>query len=922
MTDKKVLIVEDDAIISNFIQIKLEEMGYVVPAKAGNGKQAIQMAQLHQPDLILMDVNLEGEIDGIQAVEEITKTLDIPVIYLTASSDENTINRLMKTEPHGFLIKPFDDRILSSAIHIAVYRHRMKKELSDTKELLRTTIQSIDDMVFSLSVNGVFTHNHSGHKHKLIHFKAEDIVNKSLKDVFPPDVAKKLYTSVQWVNDYKKPHSIEFSLIDQGIKYWFRCKFTLRKDVEGNIPGITMVVSDITENKNMYHELVLSQEKLSEAQNIAKLGSCDIFYKERKFVYNDLYFKILDITDSEKINSFGENKILEIIHPDDQSRYKLVKKQVLEEKRTEYSIDFRIINQEAELRYIHLVGQVKFDQDGEPLRMINTIQDLTWQKVNEKLRHDIELAQKTAEMKQKFFARLSHEIRNPVSGITGLLHLLERTDLDEKQNDYIQALKTSSDTLLHLLNDVLDYTKMESGMMKVKPIDFQIRTTIKNIHTFFTPKALDKNIAFKYSIQSDLPERLLADESKIVQVLSNFLTNAFKFTKKGTVEIRISYTSENVNDEGVILKVEVEDTGIGINERDRNSLFQDYSQLVNSDTKENKGNGLGLSICKQLIELMGGEIGMQTAHHGSGSLFWFTLPVIASVDQSNDIGLIPSSSHTPKEKLNCSVLLVEDMLVNQKVIKLILEDMGCQVSIASNGLQAIEMYKETTVNAFDIFAKIHYDIILMDHIMPIMDGLTALHKLKKDYDKIPPVIVLTADESFAHNEDYLKKGFDDCIIKPVKAAELYDMISLHLESTRTTDNIEKFELHSVEDIEKKPIINPNTLDLIIGHAQKNNFNIELLFESFIEDMDRIHDQSLSAIEMNDYNSLKLIVMTVKGLSGNIGASQVHATAKLMDRYIRNEQFEEASALLPLLTEKYNHFKNKIEMDFLNAIKEK
>jgi PAS domain S-box-containing protein len=922
MTEKKVLIVEDDAIIANFIQIKLEEMGYLIPAKASNGKQAIAMAQLHQPDLILMDVNLEGPIDGIQAVEEITKILDIPVIYLTASSDEHTINRLMKTEPHGFLIKPFDERILSSAIHIAVYRHRMKKELSDTKEMLRTTIQSIDDMVFSLSINGVFTHNHSGHKNRFEHFNTDNIVGKPIHEVFPEKVSKKLYNSIQWVKDYKKPCSIEFSLDCDGIQYWFTSKFTLRKDENGNIPGITMVVSDITENKNMYHELVISQEKLSEAQNIAKLGSCDIFYKERKFVYNDLFFKILGITDSETINSFNDNKILEVIHPDDRSRYKLIKKQVMDEKKNEYVIDFRVVDKNNEIRYIHMIGQVKFDKDGDPLRMINTIQDLSWQKTNEKLRHDVELAQKTAEMKQKFFARLSHEIRNPVSGITGLLHLLERTDLDDKQSDYIQALKTSSDTLLHLLNDVLDYTKIESGMMRVRPVDFFVRNTIKNIYTFFIPKALDKKIDFKYVVQNDLPDRILADESKIVQVISNLLSNAFKFTDSGSVELKVSFTDDNINDEGILIKVEVEDTGTGITEEDRKVLFRDFSQLENAESKKFKGSGLGLSICKQLVELMGGEIGLSTASQGNGSLFWFTLPVIASVDQSVILDPIKGSLLGTKEKLNCSVLLVEDMLVNQKVIKLILEEMGCKVSIASNGLQAIEMFRETMVNAFNIFGKIHYDIILMDHIMPVMDGLTALQKLRKDYEKLPPVIVLTADESFAHNQSYLKKGFDNCIIKPVKAAELYDKISLHLKNNLETAPVEKFEMHSIEDVEKKPVINPNTLDLIVGHAQKNNFNIELLFQSFIEDMDRIHEQSLSAIEMNDYNSLKLIVMTVKGLSGNIGASQVHATAKLMDRYIRNEQYEEAKALLPLLTEKYSNFKNKIETDFLKVIKEK
>jgi signal transduction histidine kinase/DNA-binding response OmpR family regulator len=913
MSGKKVLIVEDDAIISNFIQIKLEEVGYQIPAKARCATEAIEMARRFLPDLILMDVMLEGEIDGIQAVEEITKELDIPVIYLTASSDEKTINRLMKTEPHGFLIKPFDDRILYSAIQIAVYRHKTKQELFKTKEMLRTTMQSIEDMVFSVSTRGEFTHSHSGDKHRLEIFKEKNIVGKSFKDVFPANVAKKLFESVQWVMDYKKPSSVEFSLAHNDNQYWFISKMTLCIKSNGCNSGVTMVISDVTDNKNMYRELLVSQQKLSEAQNIAKLGSSDVFFKEKKFVYNDLYFKILDIEDQQSIREFSDDMLFKIMHPDDRSRYQLFKRQIFEEKRSEFSIDYRIIDRKGEQRYIHSMGQLSFDSNGQPVRMINTLQDITSQKTNEKLRQDVEVATKTSQMKQRLFARLSHEIRNPVSGIVGLLHLLENTDLDDKQSDYIQALKTSSNTLLHLLNDVLDYTKIEAGMMKINPADFSLKTTIKNIYTFFIPQSLEKNVDFTYRISDDFPERILADESKIVQVISNFLSNAFKYTQRGKIELRLTYQKGSQEDEGIIIRIEVEDTGMGVETKYQDELFSDYNQLNIPHDGRVKGTGLGLSICRQLVTMMGGEIGMVSEGKDKGSMFWFSLPVIATILKPVVSKSKPVSA---REKLNCSVLLVEDMIVNQKVIKLLLEEMGCKVAIASNGVQAIEMFKETEVNAFDIFARINYDIILMDHIMPVMDGLTAFRKMKQDFQNIPPVIVLTADESFAQNDSYREKGFNDCIIKPVYASVLYDKIQLHIKQSKSKVPSEKVELFSIEDIDSKPVINSQTLSLILKQAENNNFNVNILFESFIEDMERIYVQSLSAVEMDDINSLRLIVMTVKGLSGGIGASQIHATARLMDRYIRNEEYEEAKSLLPLLAEKYAIFKDKIEDDYL------
>ncbi len=918
MAEKRVLIVEDDAIIANFIQVKLEDMGFALAGKARDGKQAIDLARKTRPDIILMDVMLDGEIDGIEAVEEITKSLDIPVIYLTASSDEETISRLMRTEPHGFLIKPFDDRILYSAMHIAVHRHKTKKELSDTKELLKTTIESIEDMVFSLNINGTFTHHHSGNKHRLSLFDPENLLNRNIKDVFPVFVARQLLEALNWVKDFKKSNSVEFSIEENGEQYWFNCKMSLRRDELTNAWGITMVISDITDSKNMYHELVLSQEKLSEAQNIAGLGSCDIFLKEQKLMYNEQFFKILDISDEITINTFSEKKMIEIIHPDDRARYVNTRKRVLAEKMPGFSIDYRIIDRKENTRYIHSVGQVKYNHEGEATRMMVTLLDVTSQKNNEKLRQDVEVAKKTAEMKQSFFARLSHEIRNPVSGITGLLHLLENTDLDDTQKDYIKALKTSSDTLLNLLNDVLDYSKIESGMMKIKPIDFDFYNTIKNLYTFFIPQAMEKNIDFNYTIAEKMPARIIADENKLVQVVSNLLSNAFKFTQNGYINLNVSHTKNN--GEGLILKIEIQDTGPGIEPEEQKELFKDFSQLENASSAKIKGSGLGLSICKQLIGLMGGEIGVISKPQNEGSRFWFTLPVVLSGNQE-ELAEEPLDKEKFSKKLDCSVLLVEDMLVNQKVIKLMLEEMGCNVTIASNGKEALDLYRETAINAFDIFRDIHYDIILMDHFMPVMDGITALQKLKQGYENTPPVIALTADESFIQNEKFAETGFNDCIIKPVKASRLYEVISSYVSTGKKKTNGDKLELYSVEEIEKKPIIHKNTLDLIVKQARDNNFDVSLLFDSFIEDMERIHKESLTAVEMNDYNSLKLIVMSIKGLSGSIGASQVHATAKLMDRYIRNEQEEEAATLLPLLAEKYTIFKNKVKNEVLKPVTE-
>lgn len=907
---QKVLIVEDDAIIARFIQIKLEELGYEICGKARDGNEAIAMANLHQPDLILMDVMLDGELDGIETVEIILQNLDVPIVYLTASSDDKTIHRLMKTEPHGFLIKPFDDKILASALHIAVYRHKAKKELSEAKEMLRTTIESIDDMVFSLDSQGVFTHNHSGVKQTHLCFNVDNIKGKSLIDLFPEPVSAQMMQSIQELKRTGDSQSIEFSLNSNNSRCWFTSRFTLRRSKNSDALGITMVLTDITRSKIMYEELALSREKLSEAFAIAGLGSCDFFFSEQKYICNDLFFHILGVPETEDKNAFDNKRLLKTFHPEDRSKFLLTLQKAMDLKKTDLSFDLRVVNDKQEVKYIHALCRLKYDNE-QPAHLIMTIQDVSWQKTNDALRHDIELARKTAEMKQNFFAKLSHEIRNPVNGIAGTLHLFEKTNLDTLQVELLQNLNSSAEALLELVNDVLDFSKIESGMMKVKTNPFRLSEQIKKLGSFFQNKANEGNIKLLFSADEKIPDHLIGDENKITRVLYNLLSNALKFTPRGKVEVWVRMIEKI--DNKLVLRFDVEDTGIGVSPEDQKKLFTDFTQVGNQQNGHLKGTGLGLSICKELVELMEGEIGM-TSRLNEGSNFWFTLPltIASELIMEQDIQQDEMQLHD----LNISVLLAEDMAVNRKVMKMMLEQMGCKVSLATNGKEAVEMMKETTINAFNIFGRVHYDVVLLDQMMPVMDGVSALEQLKKMQIELPPVIVLTADESFAHDNKYALAGFDDVIIKPVKPAQIFQMLSKWHTKSDARVAQKKLDVITFEEIDKKPVLNPQTVALITRNADENNFEIENLFRTFIEDMELIYQQILSAIEMNDHNALSLIVLSVKGLSGNIGASQLHAVAKLMDRYLRNDEHDNATKLLPLLAEKYSVLKNKIEADFL------
>lgn len=913
ISKQRILIVEDDAIIARFIQLKLEELGYEICGKARSGKEAIDIARNEHPDLIMMDVMLDGELDGIETVEVLMQYMDVPVVYLTASSDDQTIRRLMKTEPHGFLIKPFDDKILESALHIAVYRHKARKELSETKEMLRTTLESIDDMVFSLDENGVITHNHSGTRNIPAFTRFAALQGKTIQDAFPGEVAERIVQSIEMLHMQKNSQSLEFSLVEDDHVYWYNCRFTLRRGRAGTMEGVTMVVSDVTRNKQIYQELALSREKLSEAFSIAGLGSCDFFFREQKHVCNDLFFDIIGIADPTQKNTYNYDKLTERVHPHDRNRFKITLQQALDAHRNDFSLDFRVMDDQNQIKYIHALSRIKYDVHGEPERMIMTFQDVSWQKANESLRHDVEMAMKTAGMKQKFFAKLSHEIRNPVSGITGLLHLLEATQISPEQAELIESLKSSSESLLELVNDVLDFSKIESGMMSVRTHEFKLPELFTKLRSFYRAKAREKTIELLLQVDSRIPERIASDEHKILRVLSNLVSNALKFTQEGSVEVRVGLAEQT--DSKLLLKFEVCDTGSGISPHDQKKLFKEFSQLENGVNSQYKGSGLGLSICKELVELLGGEIGVES-QIGQGSNFWFHIPVIAVV-HSSTVRNEELQSAAMQKDLDLSVLLAEDIAVNRKVIQLMLEQMGCKVTLAVNGKEALEKFTETTVNAFDIFGKVHYDIILLDQVMPIMDGVTALKNMKKLPAVCPPVIVLTADESFAHDQKYAREGFDDVLIKPVKPHQLYNMLRKWKESRIDKGNQAKLKVDTLKDIELKPVANDATLEMIVRNANGDRASVENLFQSFFEDIDRIYKQTLGAIEVNDYNALGLIILSIKGLSGNMGASRLHAVARLMDRYLRNEEYSKAVDLIALLADKYSEFRTYIETEFIH-----
>ena len=379
------------------------------------------------------------------------------------------------------------------------------------------------------------------------------------------------------------------------------------------------------------------------------------------------------------------------------------------------------------------------------------------------------VAEEATKSKQQFLSNMSHEIRTPMNAIIGFTNVILKTDLNEKQREYLNAIKTSGDSLIVLINDILDLAKVDAGKMTFEKIPFKLSTCISSLLLLFNEKIKENNLELVRHYNGSIPEVLLGDPVRLQQIILNLLSNAVKFTTAGKITVDVCLVEEDT--ENATIEFSIADTGVGIPENKIEAIFDYFQQADSKTTRLFGGTGLGLPIVKQLVEAQGGKLTVKSKV-GEGSTFSFIMSFIKTdikIKTETDSGV-----ELEDRIKNVKVLVAEDVLLNQLLMRTILEEFGFEIDMADNGRIAIEKLQ-----------KNKYDVILMDLQMPEMNGFEATEHIRKNMNSKIPIIALTADVTAVNVERCKNVGINDYISKPVDERLLYNKIIKNIKESHS-----------------------------------------------------------------------------------------------------------------------------------------
>lgn len=820
-------------------------------------------------DILLENLTKTGEIRNNEITLSKKNGETIPVLYNAG---------IITIQNHKY--------IFLTAIDITTRKYA-EEQLKHSERKYRRIFNSMIDVYSEIDYKTGVIVEISPSIYNISGYTREEIIGRKMEDFYLNSLERvKLYEQLSKTGN---ANDFEVNLVDSSGSI-IPCSFSLNieMDQNGNPHKVVGTMRNISDRKR-------AEESLAKLSTAIEQNPVAVVITDKKGKIEYINKSFTDITGYSFIESFAKNTN---ILKSDKNPPEIYSHMWATLEQGEIWRGEIINKKRSGILYNALLAiSPIINEQGEVINYVGIQQDITFQK---QLQIDLTTAKESAEAasfaKARFLANMSHEIRTPLNAITGLVNLLSETPLNPKQITFVSKLKDSSTNLLSIVNDVLDFSKIESGTLKIENTSFNISDIVKRLVNSMEQKAEERYNTINYFIEDRIPDILIGDPTRIYQILANLVSNAVKFTENG--EITISITFIGKKDDKNILYISVKDTGIGIKEENLETIFQDFQQEDESTTRKYGGTGLGLAITQQLVELMGGELAVNSTP-GEGSDFFFGIELLEGKKNEDDNRIKTQIDVNALKGIK--VLYAEDNSYNQFIGKAILEKWNVDIHLANNGKEAIEMLKNDD-----------FDIVLMDLQMPVMGGLEATGIIRNELNNNIPIIALTANVLVEIIENCKAVGMNDFLGKPFEQEELFNKITTSLNiipNKITSEQISSTESscdkqnvsEDISNIETFDIFSDKKLfkvDVLLNLFDNDDDMVDSLIKKFIEQTPETIEELINYLDDNDIDGIRKTAHKLKSSVKLLATPEINNAIKTIEQQAINEvDMKEFSCLI-------------------------